>query len=104
MSIWPVFGSANQLLAALALLALTAWIAYLRKGILFVMIPMLFMFAVTLTSLGMLVYTNFIVSNYILSVISVLLFSLAIVLGVKAYGILVNGNGKQLGKEIAERN
>lgn len=101
MSIWPVFGSANQLLAALALLALTAWIAHLRKGILFVMIPMLFMFAVTLTALGMLIYTNFMVRNYILSVISILLFSLAIILGVKAYGILVNGNGKQLEKEIA---
>lgn len=91
MSIWPVFGSANQLLAALALLALTAWIAYLRKGILFVMIPMLFMFAVTLTSLGMLVITNFNSANYTLSVISLLLFLLAVSLGFKTYNVLVNG-------------
>lgn len=33
MSIWPVFGSANQLLAALALLALTVWVANLKKDI-----------------------------------------------------------------------
>ena len=33
MSIWPVFGSANQLLAALALLALTVWVANLKRDI-----------------------------------------------------------------------
>lgn len=98
MSIWPVFGSANQLLAALALLALTAWIAYLRKGILFVMIPMLFMFAVTLTSLGMLVITNFNSSNYTLSIISLLLFLLAVSLGFKTFNVLVNG--KETAKQI----
>lgn len=98
MSIWPVFGSANQLLAALALLALTAWIAYLRKGVLFVMIPMIFMFAVTLTSLGMLVITNYNSANYTLSVISLLLFLLAVSLGFKTYNVLLNG------KETAKEN
>lgn len=97
MSIWPVFGSANQLLAALALLALTVWVSNLKKGFLFVLIPMIFMFAVTLTALGMLVYTNFVVSNYALSIISILLFTLAILLGIKAYSILTNG--KELIKE-----
>jgi carbon starvation protein len=91
MSIWPVFGSANQLLAALALLALTVWVANLKKGYLFVMIPMIFMFAVTLTALGMLIYTNFISANYTLSVISILLFTLAVLLGIKAYSVLTNG-------------
>jgi len=97
MSIWPVFGSANQLLAALALLALTVWVANLKKGYLFVMIPMIFMFAVTLTALGMLIYTNFAATNYTLSIISMLLFTLAILLGVKAYSVLTNG--KELIKE-----
>lgn len=94
MSIWPVFGSANQLLAALALLALTVWVANLKKGYLFVLIPMIFMFAVTLTALAMLIYTNFIAANYTLAVISILLFTLAVLLGIKAYGVL--SNGKQL--------
>lgn len=97
MSIWPVFGSANQLLAAIALLALTVWVANLKKGFLFVLIPMIFMFAVTLTALGMLIYTNFISTNYTLSVISVLLFTLAVLLGIKAYAVLTNG--KELIKE-----
>ncbi len=94
MSIWPVFGSANQLLAALALLALTVWVANLKKGYLFVLIPMIFMFAVTLTALGTLIYQNFIINNYSLAIISVLLFALSVMLGVKAYGALMNG--KQL--------
>ena len=97
MSIWPVFGSANQLLAALALLALTVWVANLKKGFLFVLIPMIFMFAVTLTALGMLIYTNFIATNYTLAIISILLFTLAVLLGIKAYSVLTNG--KELIKE-----
>lgn len=92
MSIWPVFGSANQLLAALSLLALTVWIANLKKGYLFVLIPMIFMFAVTLTALGTLIYQNFIINNYSLAIISALLFALSIMLGFKAYGALMNGN------------
>lgn len=97
MSMWPLFGSANQLLAALALLALTVWVANLKKGFLFVLIPMIFMFAVTLTALGMLIYQNFIIDNYTLSIISVLLFALAIMLGIKAYNVLLNG--RELSKE-----
>lgn len=89
MSIWPVFGSANQLLAALALLALTVWVIKIKKQSLFILIPMLFMFSVTLTSLGMLVYQNFIIRNFTLSLISFLLFLLAIILGIKAYKVLV---------------
>jgi carbon starvation protein len=94
MSIWPVFGSANQLLAALALLALTVWIANLKKGYLFILIPMLFMFAVTLTALTMLVYQNFLINNYILVIISILLLILSLTLGIKAYDVLVNGNNQ----------
>lgn len=90
MSIWPVFGSANQLLAALALLALTVWVANLKKGFLFVLIPMIFMFAVTLTALAMLIYTNYYSANYTLSIISILLFTLAVLLGLKAYNVLTN--------------
>jgi len=98
MSIWPLFGSANQLLAALALLALTVWVANLKKGYLFVLIPMIFMFAVTLTALGMLIYNNIIIDNYTLSIISVLLFTLAVLLGIKAYNVLFNRG--ELSKEV----
>lgn len=88
MSIWPVFGSANQLLAAIALLALTVWIAHLKIDIKFTLIPMLFMFAVTLTSLLMLFYNNLISKNYVLSIISLILFLLAVTLAIQASQVL----------------
>lgn len=102
MSIWPVFGSANQLLAALALLALTVYVAYLNEKKSFVLIPMLFMFSVTLTALGTLIYTNIASHNFILSFISALLFILAILLGIKAYQVLVNSKKKISGVEGLE--
>lgn len=85
-TIWPIFGSANQLLAALALLAITAWLAKQGKKNVFTIIPMAFMFIVTLTALGFVIYNNFLVEggNIILGIIAVVLFILAIVLIVEA--------------------
>jgi len=106
MSIWPVFGSANQLLAALALLALTVYVAFLKEKKLFVMIPALFMFAVTLTSLGTLIYTNLVTNHFILSFISFLLFLLAVLLGIKGYQVLTNNKNRVLEVEsigVAEK-
>lgn len=90
MSIWPVFGSANQLLAALALLAITVWLSQLKKKYIFTLIPMVFMFSFTLTALLMLFYNNlFVHPHYILSLVSLTLFLLAAVLGFKAYQVLI---------------
>ncbi|MEG8947072.1 carbon starvation CstA family protein [Rosettibacter firmus] len=88
MSIWPVFGSANQLLAAIALLALTVWVSYLKVDTKFTMIPMIFMFAVTLTSLLMLFYNNLVSLNITLSFVSFLLFILSIILAIQASKVL----------------
>ncbi len=83
-AVWPVFGSANQLLAALALLAVSVWLAKLGKSNGFVKYPMYFMFAVTLSALGQLIYKNATAGNYLLTVIAVALFVLAIILSVFA--------------------
>ena len=87
-AIWPIFGSANQLLAALALLSLAVWLA--SRGIknLHVVIPMVFMFAVTLTALVFVARDNFLEANYILGVLAVVLFILAIILVRMAIGLL----------------
>ncbi|GBD87302.1 carbon starvation protein A [bacterium BMS3Abin03] len=91
MSIWPVFGSANQLLAGLALLTITVWLVKLKKSFIFTLIPMLFMFSFTLTALIMLFYNNiFVHQHYALAILSVILFILAVVLAVKSYPILAN--------------
>ena len=49
--IWALFGSANQLLAALALLAIAAWLGNVGKKNAMCWIPMFFMLAVTIASL-----------------------------------------------------
>ncbi|MFW6266131.1 MAG: carbon starvation protein A [Halanaerobiales bacterium] len=84
--IWPIFGSANQLLAALALLSLAVWLAHKGINNLKAVIPMVFMFAVTLTALVLLIKDNlFAGGNVTLGIIGVLLFILAIVLVKQSY-------------------
>jgi carbon starvation protein len=56
-SLWPIFGTANQLLAALALLAVSAWLLLRKKRNLFTLIPAVFMMLTTLASLLILLAT-----------------------------------------------
>lgn len=51
MSLWKIFGSANQLLAALAFLAVTAWLAARRRKLIYTFVPMVFMYLVTVGAL-----------------------------------------------------
>lgn len=48
---WVLFGTSNQLLAALSLLAITVWLKKLGKPIWFTLIPMVFVLSVTTVSL-----------------------------------------------------
>lgn len=82
--IWPLFGSANQLLSALALMALAVWMANLGKDNKMFTIPMIFMFAVTLTALVITIQQNIVDRNILLVIISILLFILAIDLLIQA--------------------
>ncbi|MBQ8373572.1 MAG: carbon starvation protein A, partial [Candidatus Methanomethylophilaceae archaeon] len=49
--VWGLFGASNQLLAVLALLAVSAWLGNMGKSNRMLYIPMMFMLAATLTSL-----------------------------------------------------
>ena len=49
--IWPLFGAANQLLAALGLLAVCAWLGNVGRNNKMFYVPMIFMLAVTICSL-----------------------------------------------------
>lgn len=86
--IWPIFGSANQLLAALSMLAVAVWLKKAGKNYSMLVLPMIFMLIVTLTALVILGRTNFINGNYVFVIFPVLLFILAIVLAVVGYGIV----------------
>jgi len=81
-TIWPVFGSANQLIAALALLVLTVILWRRGKPTVYTLIPFLFMLA---TTLGALIYQGrgFIVDRKIaLAVLSAALIVLAVMMTV----------------------
>lgn len=81
--IWPIFGSANQLLASLALLAISVWLARRARANWFALVPMVFMFAVTMTSLVGLARAN-LETNLLAAVISILLFAVAYLLALQA--------------------
>ncbi|MBW3467622.1 carbon starvation CstA family protein [Arthrospiribacter ruber] len=83
-TLWPIFGSANQLLAALALLTIAVWMIRKKVKATFVTIPMFFMFAVTLSSLGLFAWQNLQKEVYVLAIIASLLFILSIALIVLA--------------------
>jgi carbon starvation protein len=91
LKIWALFGSANQLLAALGLLAVAAWLGNIGKKNLMVVIPMFFMLLVTLASLCINTVTQFgnILAGgadwgpYAQVVIGVLLIVLAVILAIE---------------------
>ena len=96
--IWPLFGAANQLLAALALLAVCAWLGNAGKNNKMFFIPMVFMLAATLTSLAQTFYAKMLLimkggdifASSLQALLAVLLFVLAIVLAVKGAKTLIN--------------
>ena len=90
-NIWPLFGAANQLLAALGLLAVAAWLGKAGKNNKMFLFPMAFMLVVTITSLCFTLKTNFagisaggegVTWCIVRAVISALLIILAVILAV----------------------
>lgn len=87
---WTLFGASNQLLAALTLLSITAWLYKARRRIAFTLIPMLFVLAITLWALGSMVFVNLRTSGgldikLINGLVSLALIALAIFLVVTAW-------------------
>jgi carbon starvation protein len=87
---WTLFGASNQLLAALSLLSITAWLYQARQRIAFTLLPMLFVLTITLWALTSLVIGNFKAANgfdvkFINGVASLALILLAIYLVITAF-------------------
>ncbi len=79
-TLWPLFGTANQLMASLALLAVAVWLMRIGKDNKFVLYPMVFMLAVTLTALVFMFFKTLAAANIVQVIVVVVLFILAIVL------------------------
>lgn len=77
--LWPLFGSSNQLLAAIALLAISVWLSKAKiEGKLFFLIPSAVMFIITLSAMLVQVVKFTSAGNVILSLLSITLLALAI--------------------------
>ena len=76
-ALWPIFGTANQLLAALALLTVSAWLLLRKRKNWFTLVPAVFMVLTTLVSLGILLGNYIQKKSYVLIAADVLLFALA---------------------------
>ena len=90
--IWPLFGAANQLLAALGLIAVCAWLGDAGKNNKMFFIPMCFMLIVTIFSLVQTIMAKLSaggdVWNYIQALLAALLIVLAVVLAAIAFRTL----------------
>jgi carbon starvation protein len=87
-ALWPIFGTANQLLAAMALLTVSAWLLLRKQRNWFTLVPAVFMIATTLVSLGILLSGYIKKGNYILIAADLLLFALSagvVALSVKTF-------------------
>ncbi|MFS8540487.1 MAG: carbon starvation protein A [Tissierellales bacterium] len=98
--IWPIFGSANQLLSALALMAVALWLKKQKKSYSMLVIPMVFMLIVTLCALVILANNNITTGNYILVGFAVALFILAIILAVQGYKILFKKDPTRIAEQM----
>ena len=89
--IWALFGSANQLLAALGLLAVATWLGRIGKNNKMFLIPMAFMLVVTIASLILNTKSQIALISaggadwgpYVQAVVGVLLVILAVVLAIE---------------------
>jgi len=86
-ALWPIFGSANQLLAALTLITITIWLSLRGLKNWFTVIPAIFMTATTIASLLILLFKNYIPKgNVTLIIADLVLLSLAGALAALATG------------------
>jgi carbon starvation protein len=76
--LWPIFGTANQLLAALTLFAVSAWLLLRKKKNWFTLVPGIFMLLTTITALFILFRSYWMNKNFILMVADLLLLGLAV--------------------------
>ncbi len=88
--IWPIFGSANQLIAALSLFTVTAYLAGIKKPTVYSYIPAIFMWIVTESALFYLLFFNYIknfgktTGDTILTLLSFILIILGGIVGIEA--------------------
>jgi carbon starvation protein len=80
--LWRVFGSANQMMAAMALLVAAVWLKRHGHRTIFVLIPAAIMFATTLASTAMALLQNLATANWPLVAMCTLLLALGMIMAI----------------------
>jgi carbon starvation protein len=97
-TIWPVFGAANQLVAALALVVVSSYLIGVKKPRLYTVLPAIFMLfttvgALTFEMIGF--FTMGSATGYLLGSVSVVLTALALYIAFEARDVLLFIKGKR---------
>jgi carbon starvation protein len=95
LTLWPLFGSVNQLLAGLALLVVTAYLAHNKTQLRYTMIPMLFMLFMTGWAMIINMGTFYLKSNWLLFSIGFVVFVLEIWMVTESVLVLQRVYGKK---------
>ncbi len=66
LRLWPLFGTVNQLLAGLSLLAVTIYLARKKINIIYTLLPMVFMLAITGWAMVLNIQTYYTAKNWLL--------------------------------------
>jgi carbon starvation protein len=91
--LWRLFGSANQLIAAIALITISAYFIEHKKNIKFLIIPTIFMIITTISALiyGLFNKEGYLFTgNWLLTIISVALIILAFIVSYEGFSIIKN--------------
>jgi len=83
--IWPLFGSANQLIAALTLIVASSWLLSRKKPARYTIIPMIFMLATAMGALIFKIIEYSRTNNFVLLPVSIVLVILAVFILFEAF-------------------
>ena len=98
INIWRMFGSSNQLIAAIALITISAYFVEHKQKIKFLLIPTAFMIITTISALFYSLFNKngyIFTQNWLLSIISIALIVLALIVSYEGFSIIKKY--KQLG-------
>ena len=90
--LWPIFGTGNQLLAALSLLSVSVWLWQKGKRIAYTLVPAILVGVTTIGSLVRLLFTDYLPKQkYLLAGTDILLLILSLSLAWITYKTFANG-------------